>query len=166
MKMEVKYSMINYVIGDATEPVGDGTKFIVHVCNDIGAWGAGFVMALSNKWPEPESSYRWWATRDLDGYHYQRFQLGEVQFVRVEYDTYVANMIAQGGVINKDNPTPIRYDALLECLTQVNEVALSIGASIHMPRIGCGLAGGKWEEVEKVINEAMPDLEVTVYDLP
>ena len=33
---------------------------IVHVCNDIGAWGKGFVMAISNRWPEPESRYRKW----------------------------------------------------------------------------------------------------------
>ena len=42
---------INYVIGDATQPIGDGAKIIVHVCNDIGGWGRGFVLALTKKWP-------------------------------------------------------------------------------------------------------------------
>lgn len=28
--------MINYVIGDATAPQGEGPKFIVHCCNNIG----------------------------------------------------------------------------------------------------------------------------------
>ena len=45
---------INDVIGDATQPVGAGPKIIVHVCNDIGGWGRGFVVAISNHWPEPE----------------------------------------------------------------------------------------------------------------
>ncbi len=41
---------INYVKGDATAPIGIGNKIIVHICNDIGRWGKGFVMALSKKW--------------------------------------------------------------------------------------------------------------------
>jgi hypothetical protein len=34
---------INFIVGDATTPIGDGLKIIVHVCNDIGGWGRGFV---------------------------------------------------------------------------------------------------------------------------
>ncbi len=40
---------IRYVTGDATRPVGDGDKIIVHVCNDIGGLGRGFVAALSKR---------------------------------------------------------------------------------------------------------------------
>ena len=46
---------ISYLVGDATAPKTPGPKMIVHVCNDIGAWGKGFVMALSRRLPEPES---------------------------------------------------------------------------------------------------------------
>jgi hypothetical protein len=37
-----------------------------------------------------------------------------------------------------------------------------------MPRIGCGLAGGKWEEISKIVEEelAQHGLFVTVLDLP
>jgi hypothetical protein len=28
---------IEYLTGDATIPVGPGTKIIVHICNDVGA---------------------------------------------------------------------------------------------------------------------------------
>ena len=45
---------IRYVIGDATAPEGEGPKVIVHVCNDIGGWGRGFVVALSKRWDKPE----------------------------------------------------------------------------------------------------------------
>ena len=38
---------IKYIIGDATAPKMDGTKIICHVCNVIGGWGKGFVLALS-----------------------------------------------------------------------------------------------------------------------
>jgi len=36
--------MITYLVGDATQPQGEGVKVIAHICNDIGAWGAGFVI--------------------------------------------------------------------------------------------------------------------------
>ena len=79
---------INYVIGDATAPQGDGLKIICHVCNTFGAWGAGFVMALSNKWFKPEQFYR----------NKTEYNLGEVELVRVEDDIVVANMIGQEGI--------------------------------------------------------------------
>ena len=39
-------------------------------------------------------------------------------------------------------------------------------ASVHMPRIGCGLAGGKWEMIEPIILQRLSnnDVEVVVYD--
>lgn len=42
-----------------------------------------------------------------------------------------------------------------------------LGASVHMPRIGCGLAGGKWEVVGKIIEEELVarGIPTTVYDL-
>ncbi|MEV6001124.1 Appr-1-p processing protein, partial [Streptomyces griseomycini] len=27
-----------------------GVKVIAHVCNDIGGWGKGFVLAVSRRW--------------------------------------------------------------------------------------------------------------------
>jgi O-acetyl-ADP-ribose deacetylase (regulator of RNase III) len=51
---------IHYVRGDATRPQGEGTKIIVHCCNTVGAWGRGFVLALSRRWLSPERAYRLW----------------------------------------------------------------------------------------------------------
>lgn len=68
---------ISYLKGDATNPVIPGNKIIVHICNDIGAWGKGFVLAVSKRWSEPEKEYKKW---HKDG---TNFELGEVQFVQV-----------------------------------------------------------------------------------
>jgi O-acetyl-ADP-ribose deacetylase (regulator of RNase III) len=146
---------INYVTGDATKPVGNGNKIIVHICNDIGGWGAGFVLAISRRWKQPERCYR-----SLNGY-----KLGTIELVKVEEDTWVANMIAQHDVRYKGNLPPIRYPALENCLMAVAVEAKKLDASIHMPRIGCGLAGGTWAQVEQVISMTLADLPVTVYDL-
>ena len=151
---------IHYLQGDATYPIGDGPKVIVHVCNDIGAWGAGFVVALSKRWSQPEAQYRAWKRSKMN------FQLGYVQPVRVEEDVVVLNMIGQHGIRSIANLIPLRYDALRTCLEKVAKYCKNQNASIHMPRIGCGLAGGRWEKVEEIINETLlaEGLEVYVYD--
>lgn len=154
---------IEYVTGDATEPIGDDHKIIAHVCNDGGAWGAGFVIALSRKWAAPEQEYREWAT---SGDH---FQLAETQFVPVKDDwLWVANMVAQHSFVSAQNPVALRYDALEDCLNQVADFSKAVGdASVHMPRIGCGLAGGDWDEVEAIIDWTLTrhSIDVVVYDL-
>ena len=148
-------SKINYVIGDATAPQAEGRKIICHICNDIGAWGAGFVLALSNKWRYPEDRYR----------AIPHYVLGTAMVLQVEPDIFVANMIAQHGTrANTLGVPPVRYDALTQALESVNKVAVTIGATLHMPRIGCGLAGGEWDEVEAVIKDVVT-VDVTVYDL-
>ncbi|MBW3599481.1 MAG: macro domain-containing protein, partial [Planctomycetes bacterium] len=80
---------------------------------------------------------------------------------------WVANMVAQAGTRPTKQGPPIRYPALRECLRQLAAEAKNLNASVHMPRIGCGLAGGKWEEVEPIIEEILGSagVEVYVYDL-
>ena len=147
---------IQYLTGDATDPVGAGNKIIAHVCNDIGAWGAGFVLAISRRWPQPEAEYLK-SRRSLT--------LGAVSLIQVEPNIWVANMIAQRRIRTQDGVPPIRYDALKQCLGILAVEAQKLQATVHMPRIGCGLAGGKWESVEPLIREAIPNAEVYVYDL-
>lgn len=38
---------------------------------------------------------------------------------------------------------------------------------MHTPRLGCGLAGGRWEMIEPLVAEELErhSVEVTVYDL-
>lgn len=42
-------SQIKIITGDATRPIEDDPKIIVQVCNEIGGWGAGFVLAISKR---------------------------------------------------------------------------------------------------------------------
>jgi O-acetyl-ADP-ribose deacetylase (regulator of RNase III) len=153
---------INYVRGDATVPSVKGVKVIAHVCNDIGGWGKGFVLALSRRWPEPEKAYRTWH-RDRAA---NDFGLGAVQLVQVERQVWVANMIGQRGIRTGSKGVPVRYDAIDTALTRLAERAAELDASVHMPRIGCGLAGGKWSRVEPLIVERLVGrgIAVSVYD--
>ena len=152
--------LINYIKGDATNPTGIDKKLIVHICNDIGGWGKGFVLAISKKWKKPEQKYREWFKSQ------EKFGLGEVQFVNVESDLSIANMIGQHKIKKNNGKIPIRYKAVRDCLNKVALFANENNFSVHMPRIGCGLAGGNWNEIESIIKEELinRNIKVTVYD--
>jgi O-acetyl-ADP-ribose deacetylase (regulator of RNase III) len=153
---------LRIIAGDATSPQAGGPKIIAHVCNDLGGWGKGFVLAISRRWPEPERDYRQWH-RGRSG---NDFGLGATRLVQVRPDTWVANMIAQHGMRTGSNGPPIRYDAVRQCLNAVAGHAARLDATVHLPRIGCGLAGGRWERIEPLIVEALcaRDIATTVYD--
>lgn len=150
---------LQYLEGDATHPIGDGTRIIAHVCNNQGGWGAGFVVALGRRYPEAEAAYRRWSD-------WAQLPLGETQFVYVGGDVYVANMVAQDGYKTAGNPTPLKINALERCLGLVREWALDriTPATVHMPRIGTGLGGAKWSDVEPVIQRALSGCELVVYE--
>lgn len=160
-KMAKPMKQLNFIKGDATSPQAAGPKLIAHICNDKGGWGKGFVVAISKRWPEPEAAYREWHKNRVE----TDFGLGAVQFVQVRADIWVANMIGQHGMAGGATP-PIRYEAVEQCLEKVAEKAVELKASVHMPRIGCGLAGGKWEKIEPIIVATLSerDVEVIVYD--
>ncbi|MEU8947629.1 macro domain-containing protein [Streptomyces sp. NPDC048489] len=155
-------SEITYVRGDATVPSVDGVRLIAHVCNDIGGWGRGFVLALSRRRPEPEKAYRAWY-RDRA---HNDFGLGAAQFVQVEPSLWVANLIGQRGVRSGGRGVPVRYEAIDTALGRLADRAAGLDASVHMPRIGCGLAGGTWARVEPLVTGRLVarGIAVTVYD--
>jgi hypothetical protein len=112
---------ITYRKGDATAPEEAGPSVIVHVCNDAGKWGKGFVLAVSRRWSEPERTYR-------AAFAEPPFpQLGDVQFVPVTPAITVANMIGQHGVRSAHDraPPPVRYPAIREGLQKVATFARS-----------------------------------------
>jgi O-acetyl-ADP-ribose deacetylase (regulator of RNase III) len=152
-----------------------GVKVIAHVCNDIGGWGKGFVLALSCRWPEPEAAYRAWH-RDRT---HNDFGLGAAQFVQVDHSVWVANLVGQRGIRppargfapagatpRGGKAVPVRYEAIDASLGLLADRAVELGASVHMPRIGCGLAGGRWERIEPLVTARLceRDIPVTVYD--
>ncbi|MEU3217321.1 macro domain-containing protein [Streptomyces sp. NPDC006971] len=155
-------SEITYIRGDATAPQGSGVKLIAHVCNDLGGWGKGFVLAVSRRWPEPEAAYRRWH-RERAG---NDFALGAAQFVQVSPYIWVANMVGQRGMRRGSKGVPVRYEAIDTALGLVADRAIALGASVHMPRIGCGLAGGTWSRIEPLLENRLLSrgLAVTVYD--
>lgn len=151
---------IQYVLGNALSPLGEGDKAVIHCCNNIGAWGAGFTKALSDRWSGPENAYR-------NLHKSKGLSLGAVQIVQVEESLYVCNLIGQEGIRGLSDIPPIRYEAIRLGFNRIAKKWEGLPVSLHMPRIGAGLAGGDWALIEPLIEACFirKGFEVTVYDL-
>lgn len=158
--------MIVYVDGDATKPTQPGVQVICHICNDLGAWGKGFALAVDKLSKDPKEYYLRQAK------YGKNFGLGQVQWTFVNPQLAVVNMIAQHGLRSGSNPKPLDGRALYRCLKKVDVACHALirdpddkRLTIHMPKIGSGLAGGDWTFIEAVIDCALPNWKVFVYTL-
>lgn len=152
--------MIKYLKGDVLKAalLKNEKVVIPHICNNMGGWGAGFVVAISNIWSGPEKSYREWS-RDPDS-----FRLGNLELVQVTPDIRICNMIAQDGFVTRYRKRAVDYKALETCLKKISD-HVSKDNIIMMPRIGCGLGGGNWKEIEEIINKTLNEFQIEVYSL-
>jgi len=158
-----KAQSIKYLIGDATEPRGNGFRIIAHIVNDKTTnWGRGFPLAVAKKWPNVSADFAEWVGSDR-----RNLTLGRSHLTEVSDDLGIFSMVAQSGYGESVN-SRIRYNALRDCLIQLMSDASKSEATIHMPRIGTGYARGNWPLIKGLIEENLirKGLEVTVYDLP
>lgn len=151
---------VTELLGDARAPRGEGPHLIVHLVNDKTAnWGGAFARALKERWPQAQEEFKEWARENLS--------LGRVHLAQVESDISVATIVAQKGYGASVRPR-IRYAALRQALAETSEIAQARGATVHMPRIGAGQAGGDWTIIKEMIDEelARRSVDVIVYTLP
>jgi len=152
----------NYIPGgDITNPVNTGKDIcIAHCVNDIWIMGAGVAKALYTKWPNVRSEYLQLSKTSAS--------LGDVQFVNVDDNIVVANLIGQHGIsFDCNGNPPIRYNALDTGFSQILKFCQARIADLHIPyKLGCDLAGGNWNTVEIIIRETVlkQDIDVYVYD--
>jgi O-acetyl-ADP-ribose deacetylase (regulator of RNase III) len=153
---------LRYVRGDATAPRGE-RSLIVHVVNDASpVWGGGgFAASLKRAYPSVQRSFKvWWAEAGSR-------RLGRVHMAEAVPGTWVASIVAQHGYGPSSTPR-IRYEALGEGLEHTAAAAVLHDLTVHMPRIGAGQAGGRWDLIEDLIRRSFGRTRspVTVYDLP
>jgi O-acetyl-ADP-ribose deacetylase (regulator of RNase III) len=152
-----------YLRGDATQPRGSGLKILAQIVNDKAlTWGGGLSLAVRRKWPNVQKEFTDWF-ENVAGSP----SLGKVHFSQPVGDIVVASIVAQSGYGVSPRPR-IRYGALERGLSELGRKAQAISASVHMPRIGCGEAGGSWNIVGELVeaNLAARGISVTVYDHP
>ena len=112
--------------------------------------------------PSAREAFRSWTAADA-----RHLRLGRMHMTEVSTDLSVISMVAQKGY-GLEPKMRLRYDALEACLSSVAKAAAADGASVHMPRIGTGLAGGEWSVIEYLVRETLvaAGVGVVVYSLP
>ena len=149
--------------GDILSPKGDGTKLICQLVNNKATrWGGGIAKKIASKFPEAEESFRKTIFKIPE-----EQRLGQVIFSEAKDDLAIASLIAQHGFGPSAHPR-IRYSHLHKCFERVASESLNRNASIHMPKLGTGAAGGDWPTIEEIINETIirKGLTVTLYEPP
>lgn len=158
--------MINYHQGCLFEYIDtlDKNKILIpHVVNNINKMGSGFVVPLYTRWPTVKSEYHEYSGWFCDRLGFFRnYLLGKIQIIPVSSKIDVINMFAQDGVISQQNPKPIKYDALANCLTKIKTTYSCINKQIVAPKFGAGLAGGDWNIIESMIKKHWCDFDVTI----
>jgi hypothetical protein len=153
---------LQYRRGDASEPIGTEPKLLLQLVNDRSQiWGGGFARQIRRKWPQAQTRFREWT------FVRSNLRLGNVHVVDVRPDLALVSVIAQQGFGKAIRGPRLRYGYLLIALEKVARLAAERFASVHMPRIGTGEAGGNWAIVEGIIRETLlgRSIPVTVYDL-
>ena len=154
---------IEYLFGDARKPRGSGKRIIAHVVNDgTPRWGAGFALEVAKEWGFIQQDFQDWVAEDR-----RNLSLGRIHEAAIADDLSIVHMVAQHGYGPSSRPG-IRYAALRDALDQLQEIALDQDASVHMPKIGTGQAGGHWELIRELIDERLVrrGIAVFVYVLP
>ena len=130
-----------------------------HQCNCFTAMGAGIAKSLAAQFPEVKAA-------DAATVIGDKSKLGTFTKAAVTPTSTVYNVYGQHTTNRLVRTT--NYPALFSGLRAVMEDMVNNGKStLGIPYIGCGLARGKWEEVEPTI-KALADkynITVTVFSL-
>jgi O-acetyl-ADP-ribose deacetylase (regulator of RNase III) len=119
--------------------------YIAHGANCMSIMGAGVALSIRQNFP---SAYYIDKYSSLHPYE----KLGSFTG---SFEDKVFNLYTQY------QPGPnLDYEALTLALRKLNR--LFQGVSFGIPQIGCGIGGGDWKKVKKIIQRELCDLDVTV----
>jgi len=131
---------IKMVKGDLIKAALDGKFNIIgHGCNCFCCFGAGIAAQIKRQFPD---AYK----IDCQTISGDRKKLGSIT-VAFQRDVFVVNAYTQYRY-GRGGPH-CDYDAIRMCMKAVKK-SFS-GKRIGLPMIGCGLAGGSWPIVQKII---------------
>lgn len=148
--------MIKIITGDlllATENI------LCHQVNCRNVMGSGVAKALYTKWPEVKREYHKFCETVSDPYKL----LGQIHEVQVnDGQKVVINIFGQLNYGRQNGITYTVYQALEKAFEKLNYTYR--GETIAFPYgFGCGLAGGDWSTVEKLMLTTLNDVDITIY---
>lgn len=154
--------VIKYKNGDVVLAALKGEiDVLIHQCNCFNNMGAGIAPKIARAFPDAKLKDQATVRGDIN-------KLGTYTVSHKNSNCSVVNVYGQyhwrkrkDGKINTD------YKALEEALTTLGDRLRKYkpDAKVGLPKIGCGLGGGDWTTVEKILNKCLFDLDVTVFTL-
>ena len=141
---------MNKVKGDLIQLAKDGEfDIIIHGCNCFCQMGAGIAVAIKQNFPAAFKADK--ATVFGD-----KKKLGTYSSVMIQNDhgepLLVVNAYTQYKYGKGKN---LNENALRKCFRKLKEEYGNKCLTFAYPMIGCGLAGGNWEVVSKIIEEEL-----------
>lgn len=138
----------NQIKGDLLHLFSKGNfDAIVHGCNCFCLMGAGIAHQISQNYPSIREV-------DISSNRGDMSKLGSYSFAEYEEGTIV------NGYTQYYPGANFEYKAFQELLGKLNEKFK--GKHLGFPQIGCGIGGGNWEDVQTMIHEYLPDVDVTI----
>ena len=132
----------------------DALDAYAHQCNCFTTMRAGIAKSLAAQFPEVKAADDATVTGDIS-------KLGTFTKAAVTPTSTVYNVYGQDYISRLVRTT--NYPALFSGLRAVMEDMVSNGKStLGIPYIGCGLAKGKWDEVEPTIKVLADHYNITV----
>ncbi len=136
-------------------------QIICHQVNCQGRMGSGVAKQVRERYPTVYGAY-------MNEYKNGSLKLGAVVYATAKRDQVIANMCAQDN-FGYDGRLYTNYAALQECLNDVNAyayTAFDVKPTIAFPyNLGCGLGGGSWNVVYKMIEETFKNFDVEIWRL-
>jgi O-acetyl-ADP-ribose deacetylase (regulator of RNase III) len=128
---------------------------IAHQCNCQNNMGRGIAPLIKRAFPEA-----WEADKEtIKG---SKRKLGNLTVAK-SGEVTVFNLYGQYRYgVDKQHTD---YDALRSSLKLMATHLIRPYDKVGLPLIGCGLAGGDWEVVSKIIEEELEGFDVTIYEL-
>jgi len=161
----------------------DRIDIIAHGVNCAGGFGSGLAGQIAKKYPKVKQEYLKKYNEGQEIYQPYGWMLGDIQPVEVQvpyecrYDNqgkstdikyttkYIINCATQREY-GSDGTEYVNYDAIRDCMYAVKEFWESkLGGGIAIPKIGSGLGGGDWEQIEDIILTVFEHENISVYVL-
>lgn len=94
------------------------------------------------------------------------FSLGDISvYSAIPNELYIVSAITQEFYGREPNTRYVSYDAIDRCFARVFELADHSGLSVHIPKIGAGLAQGNWGIISTIIHTIQGDVTVKCWEL-
>ncbi len=137
-------------------------SIIAHGCNAQGVMGSGVAKAIRAKYLYAYDSYR----RTYEKQN-RSLELGQVICAHSIGKPTIANCITQEFYGRNPNIMYVNYDAIVECMKNINQYKCMVNDSpcVAMPKIGAGLGHGDWNIISNIIETELTEIQPIVYTL-